>query len=216
MLLIIVIGLILKLFFLPGVSALLVLSISITSLFYLALSFLIYKEPNQKTNWKRVLLSIGSGWLISMVLLGILFKVQVWPGSATQFIGGVGGLVIISIIAFIKYRNGRGVFFKNLMTRAIGFALAGMLFYSPAYNLYENAQFRHSPDLLQAIKSNREHPSRENETLVDIEFMRAYRRPNEFIREMERRAQFDSVYQKYYLEELRKQEEGSAPDSTAY
>ena len=50
-------------------------------------------------------LAYVSGALTSMMaLLGILFKIQHWPGAGILLILGVGGLSLIFIPSFAKYK----------------------------------------------------------------------------------------------------------------
>lgn len=40
----------------------------------------------------------------SLALLGLLFKIQHWPGASIMLILGIGGLALVFIPSFAKYR----------------------------------------------------------------------------------------------------------------
>ena len=112
--------LVLKYFYLPFSSLLLVLSIMFLSSFYLVLSFALFnkirlreilKDDSYKaTNSKNIIISVFSGFSFSIVLIGILFKLLLWPGGQIQLTVGIVSLMFSVLIVFTLIKKDRAFF----------------------------------------------------------------------------------------------------------
>ncbi|HQQ93080.1 MAG TPA: hypothetical protein PLQ93_00880 [Bacteroidia bacterium] len=101
----VVAGIILKFLHLPGASAMLVLGVSLSSLIFLPMLFILKIKERQSSRDKLIL---GLGTLSAMALsLGILFKVMHWPFANILGLSSVLILVVLflPIYFFTGIRN---------------------------------------------------------------------------------------------------------------
>jgi len=117
-----------KLLHLPGSSILLVLSFSTLSIFYY-LSFAlfngirlkdIFKSTSYKnTNAKRIIGAVGLGFALSALIMGALFKIQLWSGGVMQLTIGLILTGLIFIIAAVFYLRNKIVFYTRVFKRIV-------------------------------------------------------------------------------------------------
>jgi hypothetical protein len=108
-----IIALGLNLFLIPGGAILTILALSALSVFYLYLSFVLFNDINltkifRKDSYKgkhpmNFVGAIVSGYVLSMTIIGILFKFQLYPGATFILEVSLAGLLILTIIGAIKY-----------------------------------------------------------------------------------------------------------------
>jgi len=155
----------------PGGGFLTVLSLAALAVFYL-----FYKEAWVKnntiaggiSNWNP----LGLG--LSILVIGILFKLQIWPNAKFFLITGVGSVLFF---AWLNYRrnaaleNSQGN--KTGIIRIAGFIAVGiLLLIIPNSSLVEN-RFKNYPDYIQAWKDADAHPdSLPLQSKRDEEFVR--------------------------------------------
>lgn len=92
-------GSILKLFHIPPASILLLLGTAIAILGFFPLFFYTsYKEQVEK---KNVLLSVTGYFTISFLIIGVLFRVQHWPGAAIALLIGQFLLILLFLPLYL-------------------------------------------------------------------------------------------------------------------
>ena len=121
---IIVLSLVLKIFNIPGNSVLFVFSVSFLVMIYFYLGFALFNEIPLKGIFKkksyenihglRIIGAVFSGMSLSMILAGILFKIQHWPGENTQLASGLVLSAIIILVALSKYIKRKGPFYRRI------------------------------------------------------------------------------------------------------
>ncbi len=110
------------------------------------------KESYQSISTWRIIGSIATGISISIVLLGILYRIFRWPFGNEMLIIGVNFLNVVFIIGFIKIIKGKQPFYKRLLTRVVTFGLLGYLFLSlPSYTFLA-LKYKNHPDYIEAVK----------------------------------------------------------------
>lgn len=139
LLILILIGVALKFAHIPGGGALSILSISITSFFYLIGSYFLFDpkksiEVSGTTYYKasstRVVVTMLTGLSLNIALVGLLFKLMHWPGAAVMLIFGLLGLLPITIISVIKYSRLGDDFFKQIAIRnGVLMVICALLFF---------------------------------------------------------------------------------------
>lgn len=92
-------GSILKLFHIPPASLLLLLGTAIAVLGFFPLFFFTsYKEQVEK---KNILLSVTGYFTISFLIIGVLFRVQHWPGAAISLLIGQFLLILLFLPLYL-------------------------------------------------------------------------------------------------------------------
>ena len=121
------IGLVMKFLLIPGHGLLLVFPLCFLSIIYFFLGFALFndiplrkmfkKESYQAISSAKLIGTIGLGFSFSELTFGMLFKIQNYPGSTTQLIGGLFFTIIILIIALVQYGKNKAAFYKSIFFR---------------------------------------------------------------------------------------------------
>ena len=122
-----IIALGMKLLHIPGATILMLLSFLALATFYYLFSFALLntiplgdifkKEAYKETNWKRIVGAVVTGFALSEVLGGMLFKFLHLPGASIMLLVGVGTLCIVAIIAIIQYLRTHSQFYAGVLVR---------------------------------------------------------------------------------------------------
>lgn len=143
-------------------SVLVVVSLSLLSLFYFYLGFALFndvplqrlfkKDSYQGTSTQRIAGGIATGIGITIVLTGVLFKIQTWPGANTNIASGLVVLSAILVISVIMYLKTSSVYYTRILKRiAIYGALGVVLLLLPKYTILE-FKYRNYPGYVEAVK----------------------------------------------------------------
>jgi len=180
---IIVVGLIFKFTFLPGGSILIVFGLFLLAMIYYPLGFLFFNEIPLKRVFKkvsykgisaaRIIGAIGLGMGLATVLVGLLFKIQHFPGANANLFGGLFLTLIVLIIAGMKYRKSKDVFYKKAFVRIAIIGIFG-LFIALLPNLaIEKFQYRNYPKYIEALENYvQDQSSQELKEKLDMEHRR--------------------------------------------
>lgn len=125
-----IVGLIFKLLHWPGAGIILVISLSTTSMLYFPAAFYFFCDKIIKR--QNLALSIVSGIFLSLIPLGILFKIMYWPGGQLYLlIGTVTAPIILTIIYFLKSRTTEDLatYYKSMFARTIILTILTIIFY---------------------------------------------------------------------------------------
>jgi hypothetical protein len=138
-------ALILKFNHLPGGSVLFVLSLGTLATFYIYLSFALFNNLKLKDLFKketylgiskyRIIGSVITGFSLSMLLVGILFSIQHWPGAIFNLASGLVVAFIIFLVAFLKHLKNNTYFYKNILLRLSIFGGIGLTLLILNWNL---------------------------------------------------------------------------------
>lgn len=111
-------GLLLKYLNIPGGNVLFVFSLLVLALLYFPFGFYFLSYKSIKTN---TITSIVYGWLLSIVFVGVLFRIMHWPGASVMAIGGTISSIPLVIFSYIKYQKHNPEdlnYYKNLLIRS--------------------------------------------------------------------------------------------------
>ncbi|MFT6166691.1 MAG: glucan phosphoethanolaminetransferase (alkaline phosphatase superfamily) [Vicingaceae bacterium] len=169
LLLIALLGLTFKLFHWPGASALLILSLSALSVFYMYFSFAFFngielrkvfkKESYTGISTLRIVGAIGTGLGLSVALVGILFKLSFWPGATMQLITGLAVLLIVTVISFFKLKNSNDGYYFKVLKRAVPVvSICITLIYIPT-QVWLELRYPNNPEYVQALIEAEANPS---------------------------------------------------------
>ncbi|MCF6360538.1 MAG: hypothetical protein L3J29_07225 [Cyclobacteriaceae bacterium] len=158
---------ILKFFNVVGATTVSALTMGIFSLFYLIFSFALFnnvqnifsKSAYQGTNTKRIIGSIGLGWVLSTILFGILFKLQLYPGAAVLLTIGLTEIGIILIVVLILYFKNKAVFYSDIIKRITIYGVIGLIsLLTPAQTLID-IYYKDNPEYAELYKKVIENPN---------------------------------------------------------
>ncbi len=163
---------------LPFLNMLMVIVFSSLAVFYMVFSVALFNQIPLKEAFKvnayrdhssaRIFGSLGTGFAFANILVGILFKIQIWPGSDNNILIGLGLLFIIFIFAFLKFREQRTDFYRRIFKRMAFIGGFGLLVYLFPTNTWIKIKYREQPEIAKALIDFREDPNDANyEQLMD-------------------------------------------------
>lgn len=175
-----IISLLIKLMHWPGGSAIMILSLLGLALCYFPLGFYFLNEKNV---FKQKLgISIVFGWLLSVAIIGILFKLMFWPGSGPMLIIGFLTALIFSIIAFFMFKNAltgeTKHFHKNLLLRSLILFVLSFICYLLPNEVLINHYYSQEPILKDLYLKQIQNPN-DKEIQKEIDIYRAQQFKNE-------------------------------------
>lgn len=153
----------------PMAGQLLVASVGILSVFYMYLGFTIFcdisfrmifkKESYAAINKTRIVGAFALGMTISASLIGLLFKVMMWPNAQIELYIGLAGLIIASGVSIWRYAIKKSDFYTRIFKRlAIYIPITVMSIFMPKYAILEY-QYRDYPEFVETYKVSAEHPN---------------------------------------------------------
>jgi len=149
-------------FLIPYSSAVITLLSVLLSGLYFYCSFLLLnnirlRHAFKKTSYSelgfwRLLGTIFTGFVLSLVVIYSLFKFQRWPYGQQGLTISLGLLLFVIIVVLIKLKSTNNIFYKNLLVRLfiIGF-FGALFFYTSSVQLLE-LQYRNYPNYIEAEK----------------------------------------------------------------
>ena len=133
------VGIALRLLDIAGGGVVTVISLSTLSSFYWLLGFALFngirardifkKSSYNDTNAKLIFGAVVTGFILSNVVIGSMFKIQVWPGSDPILKAGLPMLGLILIISFILYSRNKSYFYVRVIKRIVVCGSLGLIIY---------------------------------------------------------------------------------------
>jgi hypothetical protein len=194
----ILISLLLKLYILPHGGTLLAVSMMALVLYYLQFGKAIFNDIELKKSFKKdsykevpnslITISKGTGIALSLVCLGIMFKLNHWGSSSMIFVVGLGIITLISVVAMVGWIKSKNETYKRILSRVLiigGFGL--MVAMTPSLTITK-IQFRNHPDYIRAYENYlQDQDNKEICEKLDIEFNKVIMSEKEFIDFMKNR-----------------------------
>jgi hypothetical protein len=157
-----ILGVLLKIFNVPGSNNLIILAFFTLSTFYYVFGFAffnnirlrdIFKKVSYKaTNAKRIIGAIGLGWAISMIIAGVIFKLLFWAGANMQLLTGLVVLGIILLVATIFYFRNKAEYYKRIFKRIVIYGGIGLLLFLTPSSALVDIYYRNYPDYAELFK----------------------------------------------------------------
>lgn len=155
------IAIIFKLLRWPGGGILLIISLSFLSLLYY-LSFALFNDIRfrdvfNKSSYagisaKRIIGAEVLGLSFSLILIGILFKAQLWPGGGIQLGTGLFFTGIILIVALIYNSRNKANFYKGIFRRIAIIGGFGLLIFMTSTDTIIDTYYPDQPEYREAFK----------------------------------------------------------------
>ena len=123
------VGLVFRLLHWPFGGLLTVLGFSLVATLYFPLGWILFGGASRKD--QLLPLSVITGLVLSLTAIGMLFKLQLWPGAEFNLMMGLAGclVVVVAIFCIHSRRPLAEHYFNALRYRLVVIGLAGLLLY---------------------------------------------------------------------------------------
>ena len=149
-------------------SVIISLLILILSMLYFGLSFgllnqirlrqVFKKESYKGITTLRLIATIATGFVLSIITIAILFRYQRWPYGSINLLIGLFSLTPILAVVIFKYIKYRSSFYKTLLIRLSIISFVGLLlFFTKSETLLE-MKHRNHPEYVEAVKNEMKNP----------------------------------------------------------
>ena len=163
LLIVFIISLIFKLMHWPGAGVLMVLSLTFLALCYFPFGFYFFSDKNFKN--QKIGISILFGWLLSIAIIGIEFKLMFWPGSQVMLLVGCMSAAVLLLAGFSLFKKSDEDlknYHKNLFTRTVVIFVLAMICLLLPNSVLINHYYANEPELRELYLKQQENPQDEN------------------------------------------------------
>ncbi len=180
-----IVGIALSLSLLPGGNMLSIVAMGLLSCFYFYFGFpllngirgreLFKRSAYKGINALKIVGGIGVGMLLSIIVIGFLFKLMMWPGGSFMIFISSIPIIIIGVIAGVRIGSSESAFSKRLLIRAVIFGGLGIIYFLLPSNSILKLKYRNYPEYVKAVEAASADPDNEalqekaNEELKKIE-----------------------------------------------
>lgn len=158
-----------KIFHGPGSTILVILSLSLLAFIYCYLSFLLFsgirlRKIFKKSSYKgisarRIIFHVLTGFALGILVNGIIFKIQAWPGASLMlYMGMVGLFPICILLAIDKLILKKGYASLFIMSRSIGFFLLSLVLVLIPFKTWTDWRYSGFPDYAKSLIELHENP----------------------------------------------------------
>ncbi len=165
-----IIGICFKLFNLPLSSMFLFVSLLLLSSMYFYLGFAFFNNIKLKNAFKsgsytgikplRIVFSVGFGWGLSILVIGILFGFLSYPLESLLIKTGIVTTLLFLILLLVQGKAEIRKKYGIIIRAAIFLVLGIAMLYLPPYFL-DKIQYRNHPDYLEVLIKLKEDPDNE-------------------------------------------------------
>lgn len=160
LIIILLIAIVMKLYLMPGGSSIAEISMVLLSLIYFPFGFaflnqiplrkIFSKDTYKELTSMRFICAIGVGISLSAICIGILFKLNSWPGSNRDLIVGLLTLIIILVIALFQKIKLKQEKYFFMFRRITILSILGIIFLILPNLPIERIRFGNHPDYIKA------------------------------------------------------------------
>jgi hypothetical protein len=165
------IGIVCNLLLVPGGVVFTLISLFLYSSIYFYFGFAFFNGISLRKLFKpqsyqgisalRIVGAIATGFSLSMVLIGILFKLLSWPGAFINMAFGLACTLVVIIISLIKYYNQKSVYYQRILIRCFALFFVGLFLISlPKYAIV-SFKYRNHQNYLNAFIAFNNNPDNE-------------------------------------------------------
>ena len=166
--LVVLIGLIMRLNFIPGGSLFLLLALTTLGFIYNILGFAIFngiglRQIFKKESYKgltplKIFGAIGVGWVLSSTCMGILYKILQWSDAENILITGLVLTLILLIIALMRFVKNKAPFYKRILKRIALIGGFGLILSFVSDLTLVKIEFRNHPRYIEVFKEYQDNP----------------------------------------------------------
>lgn len=156
-------SLLFKLMHWPGAGPLMILSLLGLAFCYFPFGFYFFSYKNFKT--QNIGISIVFGWLLSVSIIGILFKLMYWPGSGPMLIVGATTAFMLAGVAVILFARSTDLlknYYKNLLIRTVVLLVISLVCLLIPNSVFINHYYSNEPELKELYLKQQENPQDES------------------------------------------------------
>ncbi|MEP3389612.1 MAG: hypothetical protein ABJO02_15585 [Reichenbachiella sp.] len=177
------IGLIGQIMLVPFSAEILALSLNFLAILYyvftlpyflgVPIKHMFKKSSYKDISKKRIFGTIFVGFGLSIIIIGIMFKLLLLPGAVEMLTIGTRGILIASLVLLVKYLRDKTSAFNHFsLVRMVLVLIIGYTVLLIPSNLIVQVFYRDNPEFVELFKEYSKHP--ENEKLR-IEMEEAFR-----------------------------------------
>jgi hypothetical protein len=165
---IILLAMVMKLYLMPGGSSIAEISMVLLSLIYFPFGFAFLNQISLRKMFRmdaykelttmRLICTIGVGISLSAICIGILFKLNSWPGSNRDLIVGLLTLIIILGVTLFRKINLKQKIYFFMFRRIAILSILGIIFLILPDLPIERIRFGNHPDYIKALEDYLNHP----------------------------------------------------------
>lgn len=138
----------------------------------------------------RIVGIICMGIWMSVVMIGVLFKLLQWQGADNMLMIGADPLVIASAVALYKFAKSRHTVYRSVIVRVAPMSVVAILLLSVSNYTLVEFEFRNHPDYVRAWAASEAEPgNKELWNKREYEYYRAILSPEEFQKYQEQATQ---------------------------
>lgn len=170
-----IIGIALSLIPVPGGNILTILSITFLACMYFYFGFAIFngirfrdifrKASYQGISALHIVGAIAVGMSASAVIIGLLFKFMMWQGGGPMLFVGGASLLLIAIVALIKYIFSKSPYYLSILKRAVPLTLLAIVFLWLYNSTWQQIRYRNHPEYVKALQDLDREPN--NKEYID-------------------------------------------------
>lgn len=160
-----------NLLFIPGGNVLTVLLLSSLAVLYMYLSFALFNDISLKAIFKResykgksikrIVGAVLSGLALAVTIIGILFKVQAWPGASVMVGFGTAALSISLVVGVLRYARSKSGYYTRIFKRIAIYGGLGFILMLLPDDSWLALKYRNHPHYVEAVKNARAHPDKQ-------------------------------------------------------
>ena len=164
-----VLGIIMKFLHYPFSSLIFLLAASSLATVYFYFGFALFngvrmrnmfkKVSYQEIGVKKILFAVGAGLALSVLLIGILFKLQHWPAADMQLMLGFYSSLLLLTIALVFFLRSKANLFKGIMLRCLLFCSIGAVLVFTTPKTLLSWQYPDHPEYVEACIQLAEDPT---------------------------------------------------------
>jgi hypothetical protein len=142
-----IVGLVFKFMHIPGFSILLIISLMGLGILYFPSAIYFFSDKTIKK--QNIALSVVSGFFLSIIPIGILFKIFYWPGGQLYMIvGSIAAPILLVVTYYLKTKASEDLrnYYKNMITRIMVLTFFAILFCVVSTTTLVNIQYRDNPE----------------------------------------------------------------------
>jgi hypothetical protein len=153
---------VLRIFHVPGSIFLTLIALVLLSSYYMLFGFWAFSHKDKKTQVTENILglSIPAGFFAALGIVGVLFKLMLWPGASFGLIIGGFSLTLMYLIATgMLFVSEKKIFLRNIIIRMVvlSFVCYAMFFVS-GKTIYRMAH-SNDPELIRLWENHINNPS---------------------------------------------------------
>jgi hypothetical protein len=157
-------SLVLSLLRFPFGDELLIFSVGFLAIYYLILGIFIYrfeKSDSSGTKFAKVVFSFYACSGYSVCLLGVLFKLLLWPGDREMMLTAFVSAIMMFVLTFIFWLIFRSKFLQSHLITSFIFLFFSSGFYTISAHSIIDIRYKNQPDCILIIKQSYDNPRNE-------------------------------------------------------